>query len=62
MLELNPTAFGAQLGVRVNVKILSIWEVECVGLALLMRCLLAEELKFANSSVKDQAKHTRNAV
>lgn len=40
MLELNPTAFAAQPGVGVNVKILSIWEVECVCLGLLMRCFL----------------------
>jgi len=47
MLELNPTASEMQPGVRLKVKILLIWEVECVCLGLLMKRLL-KDLSFQN--------------
>lgn len=61
MLELDHTAFGMQPGVRLNVKIPFIWEVECVSLGSLMKCLL-KDFKLPKPSVHDQAKHTRNTI
>lgn len=51
MLELNHTAFATEPGVRVNVKILSIYDVECVCLGLLMRCFL-KDLSFQTHQLR----------